>query len=269
MGEKMLDMLLMGRITNIIYLIRHGETIENRENIIQGQLDGKLTQKGRDQMYRLGEIFKKNKIPLDLIVQSEMGRSKESAALFLEGYGKKVTVLTNPLINERYWGEFQGKKVQDTDLYKILNNPDISKQINEEELYNIGPKKPLFRNIRGIDTIEPVEDFIARGKKFYEQLLRLNKKNIAVIGHEWMSSAIINAIFDPIEEDDKGNKRYKLYKTKNGSYLKLITGCLKEETGMKYQLLVEPCTKDINLYSPIILQLFFDVYKKKLRNNAK
>lgn len=42
----------------LVYLIRHGETAENREHIIQGQLDTDLNELGRDQANRLATGLK-------------------------------------------------------------------------------------------------------------------------------------------------------------------------------------------------------------------
>lgn len=37
----------------LVYIVRHGETEENRQHVIQGQLDTQLNETGRDQARRL------------------------------------------------------------------------------------------------------------------------------------------------------------------------------------------------------------------------
>lgn len=41
-----------------VYLVRHGETEENKTGIIQGQLNTQLNEAGRDQAHILAEVLK-------------------------------------------------------------------------------------------------------------------------------------------------------------------------------------------------------------------
>ena len=51
-------------ITMRVYLVRHGETQENREGIIQGQKDTELNEAGLKQAGLLGEALKDVKFSL-------------------------------------------------------------------------------------------------------------------------------------------------------------------------------------------------------------
>lgn len=56
-----------------IYLVRHGETQENRDGIIQGQMDTILNEMGQEQVRMLGERFRQVKI--DRAFSSDLKRA--------------------------------------------------------------------------------------------------------------------------------------------------------------------------------------------------
>lgn len=93
-----------------LIVIRHGETIENSSGIIQGQRHGKLSKKGIGQAEKLGEELKNTKI--DFMYSSDLGRTKETIERVLK-YHPDVPVIYDPLIRERHYGEFEGKKKVD------------------------------------------------------------------------------------------------------------------------------------------------------------
>ena len=57
-----------------VYLIRHGETNENRLGIVQGQLETELNATGIEQSRRLAEALKS--IHFDYAFTSTLGRAK-------------------------------------------------------------------------------------------------------------------------------------------------------------------------------------------------
>jgi len=62
-----------------IYLVRHGETKENREGIIQGQKDTVLNAMGEEQARLVGERFKRVKI--DWALSSDLRRAVSVSAI--------------------------------------------------------------------------------------------------------------------------------------------------------------------------------------------
>lgn len=58
-----------------IYIIRHGETQENRDGIIQGQRDTKLNEQGRKQAVLLGEGLKD--VKFDTAYSSDLSRASD------------------------------------------------------------------------------------------------------------------------------------------------------------------------------------------------
>ncbi|KIO34760.1 hypothetical protein M407DRAFT_16712 [Tulasnella calospora MUT 4182] len=90
-----------------IYLVRHGETDENRQGIVQGQLETNLNATGREQSRRMAQALKDVQFVHAFV--SNLGRAVESAAAVMKVHPTlKWTV--HPGLRERYLGELQGKK---------------------------------------------------------------------------------------------------------------------------------------------------------------
>lgn len=70
------------------FLVRHGETIWNREFKYQGQSDVSLTEEGRQQAQCLSERLKDEKF--DFIYASDLGRTMETAEIIAKHYSLKV-----------------------------------------------------------------------------------------------------------------------------------------------------------------------------------
>lgn len=99
----------MKKIT--LLLTRHGETIENKKNILQGQLPGTLSELGIQQAKELSE--KLSDVPLDVIVSSDLSRSYKTAELVAKS--KNMEVHPTPLLREMHWGEYTGDSFNKVD----------------------------------------------------------------------------------------------------------------------------------------------------------
>ncbi|NNG03767.1 MAG: histidine phosphatase family protein [Inquilinus sp.] len=86
------------------YFLRHGETRENEEGIVQGQNDTRLIAKGRQSAQRAGEAL--GGVLLRSIYASPLERAWQTATI--------VSILTGvpafpmPGLMERNWGPYQG-----------------------------------------------------------------------------------------------------------------------------------------------------------------
>ena len=92
-----------------LYLVRHGETVDNVKQILQGQTPGMLNDKGREQAHEVALRMKDAKI--DAFVSSDLYRSIETCEIIAEPHGMQVR--TTPLLRERDWGSFTGKFIPD------------------------------------------------------------------------------------------------------------------------------------------------------------
>ena len=92
-----------------LYLTRHGETVDNANQIMQGQTQGQLNETGRRQAAQLREQL--SGVSIDVIVSSDLNRAVETAEIVAEGRG--LAVVTTPLLRERDWGSFTGRYIPD------------------------------------------------------------------------------------------------------------------------------------------------------------
>ncbi|KAF8077722.1 phosphoglycerate mutase-like protein [Lyophyllum atratum] len=92
-----------------VYLVRHGETDENRNGIIQGHLDTSLNSVGLEQAQLVGERLRS--IPFDIAFSSDLSRAAKTAEAILVHH-PNVKVQKQVELRERYMGEMQGKTMQ-------------------------------------------------------------------------------------------------------------------------------------------------------------
>ena len=92
-----------------IFLVRHGETVDNARQIMQGQTQGELNQRGREQAEQVARRLASE--PLDVIVASDLHRAIQTAEVIAEPHG--LSVVTTPLLRERDWGSFTGRFIPD------------------------------------------------------------------------------------------------------------------------------------------------------------
>lgn len=88
----------------IIYLIRHGETLWNREGRYQGVADVPLTKKGIGQALAIAQALVSK--PLRLILSSSLQRGKDTAAVIAKPHGLQVE--TRDELQEWNQGKLEG-----------------------------------------------------------------------------------------------------------------------------------------------------------------
>ena len=140
-----------------LYLVRHGETVDNVNQIMQGQTQGQLTDNGirqaeevRDQMAL--EDF-------SAIIASDLKRSVDTAQIIAEPHHLEVVQM--PLLRERDWGGFTGRFI-----------PDLKGEVWP-------------------DDIETLENLLSRAGEFiaYVKMTYPGKKVLAV-GHGIINKAV-------------------------------------------------------------------------------
>jgi len=89
----------------ILYLLRHGETFGNVEQILQGWQDGKLNEQGIAQAEQAREKLRAEHI--DIFIASDLQRAIDTCQIIAEPHHLAVTPF--PLLRERDWGSFTGK----------------------------------------------------------------------------------------------------------------------------------------------------------------
>lgn len=87
------------------YFVRHGETHETRNGIVQGQLETQLTLAGRQSAEALARSL--NGREIGAIYSSPLERALMTASIIAEQTGAPIHLLDG--LKERYWGKYQGR----------------------------------------------------------------------------------------------------------------------------------------------------------------
>lgn len=88
-----------------IFLVRHGETVDNARQVMQGQTQGELNERGREQALQVARRLSGER--LDAVVASDLRRAVQTAEVIAAPHGLRV--VTTPLLRERDWGSFTGR----------------------------------------------------------------------------------------------------------------------------------------------------------------
>ena len=140
-----------------LYLVRHGETVDNANQIMQGQTQGKLNENGIQQARELREQWKDKAI--DIILASDLKRSIDTARIIAEPH--RLEVLTTPLLRERDWGSFTGRFI-----------PDLKGEVWP-------------------DDIETLENLLSRAGEFIAYVKQtFPGKKVLAVGHGIINKAI-------------------------------------------------------------------------------
>lgn len=89
-----------------LYIVRHGETEENRLHILQGHLPGTLTLQGIEQVHKTAEYLLSQKILFSRIVSSDLKRAMDSAQILAENLN--LPIIPMKMLRERDWGKYTG-----------------------------------------------------------------------------------------------------------------------------------------------------------------
>lgn len=89
-----------------IFIFRHGQTFDNKDNIFSGFRNTDLTPAGIEEAKGIGEKLKNEKVTK--AYQSDLIRSQHTLQLVLNGYHEGFEIITDPRIKERDYGNLTG-----------------------------------------------------------------------------------------------------------------------------------------------------------------
>ena len=100
---------------HILVLLRHGESIWNRDNRFTGWTDIPLSEKGRDEAAAAGRMLKAEKYTFDLAFTSVLQRAIETLEIVLRELALTgIPVQRSWRLNERHYGALQGLNKTET-----------------------------------------------------------------------------------------------------------------------------------------------------------
>ena len=145
-----------------LYLVRHGETVDNANQIMQGQTQGQLNDNGIKQAHQFSDEWKDK--PIDVIIASDLKRSIDTAQIIAGPH--HLEVIITPLLRERDWGGFTGRFI-----------PDLKGEVWP-------------------DDIETLENLLSRAGEFIAYVKQtFPGKKVLAVGHGIINKAIQSVYF--------------------------------------------------------------------------
>ena len=144
-----------------LYLVRHGETIENLKGICQGQLEGTLTDKGIEQAINVADFLKSERI--DFIYSSDLKRAVNTAMETAKHF-PNTPFYQDKRLRERYFGSYQGIQFPENRRDLVLPlDAETDKQLIErvKSFYDEIVKSHLNSNLLIVSHGVTLRTFIA------------------------------------------------------------------------------------------------------------
>lgn len=154
-----------------LYLVRHGESVNNLERKMTGWMDVDLTPKGVEQAKEVGKFLQK--IPFDKVIASDLKRAKDTCEAALPG--REYTA--EPLIRE-------------------INVGEIAGMTNEERLAKYGESHFEDSSELGYDHLggESREEFFGRAKAFLSKMTQVDAEQVVAFCHGGFVQAVLQVV---------------------------------------------------------------------------
>lgn len=110
-----------------LYVLRHGKTEGNVNDVMSGHQEVYLTEEGKEEVKKVSEILPSKHI--DLILASPLIRTRQTAEIVSNG---KIPIIYEEKLKSRNHGEFAGMKRCDVNLEEYWNF-HLNKQYKEAE----------------------------------------------------------------------------------------------------------------------------------------
>ena len=196
-----------------LILLRHGESVWNKENRFTGWTDVDLSSKGIEEAINAGKIMKNNNVTFDVAFSSVLLRAKRTLDLVLKEMNVNVPVYYNYRLNERHYGALQG-----------LNKDETRKKYGEEQVhiwrrsYDVRPpmltiddprypgNDPLYKDLNKdeLPLTECLKDTLERVLPYYNNEIKshlLKGENVLIVAHGNSIRSIIKYIENISDED--------------------------------------------------------------------
>ncbi len=191
-----------------LILTRHGQSTWNAENRFTGWVDVELSEKGKEEARKSGELLNKLNIRINISYTSYLKRAIETLTIILKSLSLPMKFNTAWELNERHYGSLTGlnkeetkKKIGEEQFKKYRRSWDVAPPIMTKDsnyLENFSPlnsgipenKIPLSESLKNTyERVIPLYDFEI--KKNLE-----NGNNILISAHGNSLRALCKYLFN-------------------------------------------------------------------------
>ena len=149
-----------------LILTRHCQSVWNANNKFTGWVDVDLSDKGKEEAKKSGELLNKLNIKIDISYTSFLKRAIETLTIILKSIGLSMKFNTAWELNERHYGSLTG-----------LNKEETKKKIGEEQFkryrrsWDIAPP-PMAKDSKYLENFSPLNGGIPQNKIPFTESLK-------------------------------------------------------------------------------------------------
>jgi len=185
---------------NNLILVRHGQSLWNKERRFTGWADIDLTEHGKSEAKQAGQLIKKLNLEFHAYFTSQLKRAINSLEIILEILDKQnAEVIKATALNERHYGGLTS-----------LNKDETIKKYGSKQVqiwrrsFDIPPppmdtQHPYKNKINSNIICESLKDTFERVVPYYDEKIKpliLSKKNILIVFHGNSCRALLKKIFN-------------------------------------------------------------------------
>ena len=169
-----------------LILTRHGQSIWNAENKFTGWVDVGLSEKGKEEAKKSGDLLNKLNIRIDISYTSYLKRAIETLTIILKSLSLPMKFNTAWELNERHYGSLTGlnkeetkKKIGEEQFKKYRRSWDVAPPLIADDSNYLENFSPLNSGIpkNKIPLTESLKNTYERVVPYYDIEIKKNLKN--------------------------------------------------------------------------------------------
>ncbi len=190
-----------------LILTRHGQSIWNAENKFTGWVDVGLSEKGKEEAKKSGDLLNKLNIRIDISYTSYLKRAIETLTIILKSLSLPMNFNTAWELNERHYGSLTGlnkeetkKKIGEEQFKKYRRSWDVAPPLIADDSNYLENFSPLNSGIpkNKIPLTESLKNTYERVVPYYDIEIKKNLengKNILISAHGNSLRALCKFLF--------------------------------------------------------------------------
>ena len=189
-----------------LVLVRHGQSVWNLEKKFTGWVDVDLTENGKSEAKKAGELIIKNNLFIDIYFSSVQLRAKNTLKIIQEELNDNKIPTEAWELNERHYGALTGLnkdemkiKLGEDKVHQFRRSWDLRPEpLNKENPYHPSNIE-IYKNIPQdkIPSTESLKDTYERVINFYKKKIEIvNDKNILISAHGNSIRALCKYLFN-------------------------------------------------------------------------
>ena len=191
-----------------LILTRHGQSTWNAENRFTGWVDVELSENGKEEAKKSGELISKLNIKIDISYTSYLKRAIETLTIILKTLNLSMKFNTAWELNERHYGSLTGlnkeetkKKIGEEQFKKYRRSWDVAPPLMANDSKYLENFSPLNSGIpeNKIPLSESLKNTYERVIPFYDFEIKKNLengKNILISAHGNSLRALCKYLFN-------------------------------------------------------------------------